>query len=245
MNNMRYDVFRDQGPMRSQSISDRNTLQTSKMHGIMKKATVVIPAFNEEKTIIDVIKKIPKFCEVIVVDDGSTDLTYELVKKTKKKCIRLGKNMGKGFACMAGAKNARSNIIVFIDADGQHDPKEIINLLKEIEENDIVIGKRNFSKIPIQRKISNKFARFIISLACKKVIKDALCGLRVVKKEKLFSLGLEKDGYEFESEMLIKASKKGMKIKEVPVSVNYGAYSGMPLSKSLKLAFYIIRETIK
>lgn len=211
---------------------------------VFMKSTIIIPVFNEEKNILDLLNKIPNEYDVIVVDDGSTDKTYEIIKKAKHRCIHLDENKGKGFACMTGAMESKTENIVFIDGDGQHDPREISKLIEELKENDIVIGKRSMERIPIHRNISNRFARKVISIACRKDIKDALCGLRAVKKSSLLKLKLEKNGYEFESEMLIKASRKGMKIKEVPVSVKYKIGSGMPISKSLKLAFYIVSKTL-
>jgi len=213
----------------------------------MEAVTVVIPASNEAEKIGNVvrgIRKVSKDYKIIVIDDGSTDRTKEVAESLGCETHRLGKNMGKGFACRLGVEKAKTEKIVFIDADGQFFLEEIPKLAKKLDGCDVVIGARKAKEIPIQRRLSNWFARTLVNSITKSKFRDVLCGFRAARKSSFEKMGLEKNRYEFESEMLIKAVRKGMRVCEVPVKVRYLDYPGMPLGQSLKLAFYIIRQRI-
>ncbi|HLD38748.1 MAG TPA: glycosyltransferase family 2 protein [archaeon] len=206
------------------------------------KASIILPAYNEGKNIGKVIRAVKKTGdhEIIVVDDGSKDNTLDIAKSEGCVCVRLNKNRGKGFACKTGAKIATNSNLVFIDSDGQLDAKQIPSLLATLKSCDIAVGVRNLNDIPIQRKFSNKFARSVVSAAAGKKLGDVLCGFRAIRKNDLFNLQLKKGRYEFEAEMIIKAVRKGLKIKEVPVSVRYGIGSSMPVTESAKVTSYVL-----
>lgn len=211
------------------------------------KLSVVVPAKNEEKRIARVIRGIravSREFQIIVVDDGSSDRTSEIARSLGCEVHRLSKNMGKGFACRLGASKSKYERIVFIDADMQFYPEEIPKLASGLEKCDVVIGSRSAKEIPIQRRFSNWFARKLVNSAAKSNHKDVLCGFRAVRKSSFRNLALEKNRYEFEAEMLIKAHRKGMRVCEVPVKVRYLDYPGMPFTQSLKLAFYIIMQKL-
>ena len=211
------------------------------------KASVILPAYNEEKNIgkvIEAVKKTGKY-EIIVVDDGSKDRTAEIAKEHGCITLRLSKNMGKGYACTQGAKIASHQNIIFIDSDAQHDAREIPLLLEGLKNHDLVLGMRSFDDIPMQRKFSNTFARRVTSAAAKKKFSDVLCGFRAIKKDKFFGLKINKTRYEFEAEMLIKAARSGMKITEVPVTVYYGVGSSMPPHESAKVTAYILGQVLR
>ena len=210
------------------------------------KASVILPAYNEERNIGAVLDKLAKTnYEIIVVDDGSKDRTSEIAKKYGCICLRLNKNMGKGYACRAGAKVATNERLVFIDSDGQLDAKEIPSLLEHLANNDVVVGTRDDGDIPLQRQISNKFAKTVVSAAAGKKLGDVLCGFRAIRKKDFFDLDLKKRRYEFDSEMIIKAARRKYKIKEVPVTVKYGIGSAMPPQESAKVAAYILTQLVK
>ncbi len=210
------------------------------------KASIILPAYNEGKNIGSVIKVIKSTgnYEIIVVDDGSKDNTSNVAKKHGCTCIRLNKNMGKGYACRTGAKIASHKNIVFIDSDNQHDASEIPKLLENLRSKDLVMGRRNTGSIPIQRRFSNNFAKSIVSLTAGKKIGDALCGFRAIRKKDFLSLNLKKDRYEFDSEMIITAARKNYRIVEVPVTVRYGIGSSIPAHESAKVAAYILGELL-
>lgn len=191
--------------------------------------SVIIPAYNEEKRIGNVLARIPDFVdEVIVIDDGSSDATYEVAKRYTDKAIRLNKNMGKGAALREGLRHASGDIIVFMDADGQHNPKEIPKLLEPIIKGkaDFVIGKRiiKTGKRPLPRKLSNFITTTLIRLKTKQRIEDSQSGFRAIRRE--FVPEITSDRYEVETEVLIKAVKKGARITEVPVSTRYDLKTG-------------------
>jgi glycosyltransferase involved in cell wall biosynthesis len=209
--------------------------------------SVVIPARNEEKNIgkvIQAIRKVSGKFQIIVIDDGSTDRTGEVARSKGCDVYRLKENRGKGYACRLGASRAKGDRIVFIDADGQFYPEEIPRLAERLDSCDIAIGARKMKSVPVQRRISNSFARRLVNSIAGRKYKDALCGFRAAKKDAFEKLGLEKDRYEFESEMLIKAAKRGLRVCEVPVKVRYLDYPGMPLTQSLKVTLYLLKNWI-
>lgn len=184
-------------------------------------ASVIIPTWNEKAHIGMLLSRMPKDYEVIVVDDGSTDNTVQVVRTFGYEPLILGKNRGKGYACMAGAKRAKSEYLIFMDGDLQHDPRDLKVFASEIRKSDIVLGCRNFSSMPFHRRLSNLFANYVVSYITQRKFSDVQCGFRAIRKSKLSGLELSNNGYEFEIETIIKASKAKMKIKEVSVSVSY------------------------
>jgi glycosyltransferase involved in cell wall biosynthesis len=195
-----------------------------------KRISVVIPAYNEADKIGNVLERIPDFVdEVIVVDDGSKDNTSEVAESFGVKVIRLDENQGKGKAMSVGIKEASGDIIVFIDADGQHKPEEIIKLVEPIirGEADFVIGSRLIKtqgRRPFIRKVSNFLSTFLIRLKLGISVRDTQSGFRAIKRE--FLPEIESKRYEVETEVLIKAVKKGARVKEVPVERIYGIETG-------------------
>jgi glycosyltransferase involved in cell wall biosynthesis len=210
--------------------------------------TVLIPARDEGERIgkvIEGIRTVSKEYKIIVIDDGSGDSTAEVAKSLGCEVHRLERNMGKGFACRLGAEKAKTEKIVFIDADMQFYPEEIPKLAEMLDGCEMVLGAREWGAVPMQRRLSNSFSRGLINSITKHKHSDVLCGFRAVRRGAFLKLGLEKDRYEFEAEMLIKARRKGLRVCEVPVRVRYfRGYPGIPLTQSLKLALYLIRQKI-
>ncbi|MBP1910773.1 glycosyltransferase involved in cell wall biosynthesis [Thermococcus stetteri] len=197
--------------------------------------SVVIPAYNEEKRLPRVLERIPDFVdEVIVVDDGSSDATYLSAlsfseKDPRVRAFRLKRNCGKGCAMREGVKHALGDVVVFMDADGQHLPEEIKKLVKPIVEGraDLVIGARKVEvqgKRPLHRRLSNIITTRLIRLKLGTYVYDTQSGFRAYRRE--FLPEIEGDRYEVETEMLIKAAKMGARIVEVPVSMIYGVETG-------------------
>jgi glycosyltransferase involved in cell wall biosynthesis len=190
---------------------------------------VCIPAFNEEKPIVDVIKKSLNYVDqVIVCDDGSSDLTAEKAKIAGAVVIKHEKNMGKGHAMKSlfkYAKDVNADIIVTIDGDGQFLPEQIETLLKPILENsyDVVIGNRfsDDEEMPSYRKIGNKMLDRITKLAAKLPFSDTQSGFRSYSKKAIQSIDFSTNGFGVDSEILIDAADKGLKITETDVTVLY------------------------
>ena len=188
-----------------------------------------IPAFNEEKPIVDVIKKSLKYVDqVIVCDDGSSDLTAEQAKIAGAVVIKHEKNMGKGHAMKSlfkYAKDIDADVIVTIDGDGQFLPEQIETLLKPILENsyDVVIGNRfsDDKEMPSYRKIGNKMLDRITKLAAELPFSDTQSGFRSYSKKAIQSIDFSTNGFGVDSEILIDAVDKGLKITETDVTVLY------------------------
>lgn len=188
-----------------------------------------IPAYNEERTISDVIKRSMKYVDkVIVCDDGSDDNTSAQAKDAGAVVIRHEKNLGKGAALKSlfkHAKDLNADIMITIDGDGQFLPEEIEKLIKPILDNelDIVIGYRFSSdmEMPSYRKAGNKILDKITSMASELPFRDTQSGFRAYSKKAIQSINFTTDGFGADSEILVIASQKGLKISEVKVSVIY------------------------
>jgi len=188
-----------------------------------------IPAYNEEKPIGDVIKKSLNYVDkVIVCDDGSRDLTSTKAKEANAIVIKHEKNLGKGAALKSLFKyalNVNADVVVTIDGDGQFLPEEIDKIIKPIIENDydIVIGNRfdDHKEMPSYRKAGNKLLDKITKMAADLPFTDTQSGFRAYSKKAIESISFTIDGFGVDSEILIDASKKGLKITEKKVTVLY------------------------
>lgn len=193
------------------------------------KLAVVVPAYNEEKTVGKVIHQIPKRIpgiekvEIIVVDDGSTDWTVSEAMKAGAKVIRHKMNMGLAISFRDGLDAALedgADVIVNTDADLQYDQRDIPKLIKPIikGEADIVLTDRNVWKLPhmpLGKKIGNKLATWIVRILSGFPVKDAQSGFRAFSREAALNLNVL-SGYTYVQETIIQAVFKKMKITQVP-----------------------------
>ena len=189
-----------------------------------------IPAFNEEKNIGGVVIRALKFVDrVVVCDDGSSDLTSDIAKGLGAIVVRHERNMGYGAALKSSFQEAiklGADIIVTLDGDGQHDPKEIPRLLERLGEGDVgmVIGSRFLegggSNASNWRKAGIKL---ITELTSNKELEvtDAQSGFRAYDGRALESLVLTEEGMGVSTEILLKAGENGLKVAEVPVNISY------------------------
>jgi len=196
------------------------------------KIIACIPAYNEERTIASVVVKTMRYVnEVIVCDDGSGDLTGEIARRLGAKVVRHERNMGKGIALMdlfTEAKKFNPDVIITLDADGQHNPDDIPRLIKPIVEGaaDIVIGSR-FVKggeidAPLYRRFGLTFINFLSRKLVKSDVRDTQTGFRAFTLKALNELeSMESRGYGVETEQLMLAKKRGLRIIEVPVMIRY------------------------
>jgi len=196
----------------------------------LNRIIVVIPAYNESGHIAGLIQDIKRYrLDILVIDDGSYDNTFGVAKDCQVKAMLNLSNQGKGASLIKGFKYALENnfdAVITMDADGQHLPEDLPLFIKAAEtlNADIVIGNRmlNTAKMPILRVATNKFMSWLISLISKQDIPDTQCGFRLIRSEVLKSLELKTSKFETESEILIKASRRGFRIKSLPIKSVYG-----------------------
>lgn len=193
------------------------------------KVAAVIPFYNESKTINRIVLETLKYVSfVIAVDDGSTDGSPDNIPITENvTLISYKKNCGKGYALRKGLEKGIEKgflKLVTIDADSQHDPEEIPTLISGLTNYDIVIGNRlnDLKGMPLQRRISNKITSFLLSIKTGQKILDSQCGFRAYRADVVKKITTVEDGYEAETEILIKASRHGYKIGFANVSTIYG-----------------------
>ena len=193
------------------------------------KVAAVIPFYNESKSINRIVLETLKYVSfVIAVDDGSTDGSPDNISITENvTLISYKRNRGKGYALRKGLEKGIENgflKLITIDADFQHDPEEIPALISGLINYDIVIGNRlnDLKGMPLQRRISNKITSFLLSIKTGQKILDSQCGFRAYRAEVVNNIATIKDGYEAETEILIKASRVGYKIGFANVSTIYG-----------------------
>jgi glycosyltransferase involved in cell wall biosynthesis len=188
-----------------------------------------IPAYNEEKTVAKVLLKTKKYVDkVIVCDDGSTDMTAEIAEALGAEVIRHERNIGYGAAIASLFKRAKemgADIMITLDADGQHDPDYIPSLIGPLirGEADVVIGSRFLSEkieAPTYRRIGIKIINWFVKSKSWK-ISDTQSGFRAYSRKALESIIPSETGMGVSTEILIKAVQNNLSIKEVPVEIFY------------------------
>jgi glycosyltransferase involved in cell wall biosynthesis len=216
------------------------------------KACVVIPTYNEARTISVLVKQIRKQgLDALVIDDGSSDNSGQIARDNGALLLKNEQNLGKGASLIKGFDWALKNsydAVITMDGDGQHLPEEIPDFIQAAQDRDkdIIIGNRMSQRrnMPLVRVWTNKFMSWIISKVTKQKIPDSQCGFRLIKKEVLARLHLVTSKYEIESEILIKASRLGFKIASVPIkSVYVGERSHInPFIDTLRFIKFIHKE---
>lgn len=194
----------------------------------MGKTVAVMPALNEEKRIADVIEKTwTHVDDIVVVDDGSTDMTASIAEAHKAKVIRLVENKGVGFATRAGCDYAielGADIIVTIDADGQHNPEDIPLVVQPVRTGDVDItfGIRPRDKrMPFCKRCANAFFSCFSSFLFGMPIEDALTGYHAFSSAAYPSLRWDSTGYGVVTEMVFRTAKNSLRRCEVPVQTIY------------------------
>jgi len=190
---------------------------------------VIIPTYNESRSIADLINQITKLgLEVIIIDDGSTDDTVKIAAACGVKVLVSLRNMGKGASLIKGyhfALQQGFEAVISMDGDGQHSPDDLLAFIQKARNSPsaLIIGNRmGMTKgMPVLRVITNFLMSKFISLVVRQQIPDTQCGFRLAKKELLTRIDLLTSRYETESEVLIKAAHLGFKIESIPVKTIY------------------------
>ena len=222
------------------------------------KVVIVVPAFNESRVILEVLKALPRrlkrvtSIDIVVIDDGSTDHTFGEAQKAGVNIVRHLLNRGLGAAIKTGlswAKKQNADIVVTFDADGQHDSVDIQKLIKPIilRKADLVIGSRflNRQQIPFDRLFLNWFANLATFILYGVYCSDSQSGLRAFSKKAMNLIDFKADRMEFSSEILLEAKRNNMKISEVPIKAIYTDYSRLKGQKNLNAFPVFARFLVK
>jgi glycosyltransferase involved in cell wall biosynthesis len=218
-------------------------------HGV----TIIIPAYNEEEGIKDVIngvKRMGEVYEIIVVDDCSTDNTYQLATEAGVTVIHHSYNKGMGAAIKTGARHATGDILVFMDGDGQHNPEYIPSILRYIGECDMVVGERTKeSKTSFIRNVGNKVLILIANYLAGVKIPDLTSGFRAVKKEVfMMFIHLLPNSFSSSATITLALLQEGFNVKFVPIKVLKRSEKSRsklnPLKDGFRFTWIIVRMIV-
>ena len=212
----------------------------------------VIPAYNEEEVIDEIISKTQSFVDLVLVcDDGSTDSTSKMIRKNGAIILRNPRKMGKGYSLRCLFKEAIKydpQMIITLDADGQHDPSDIPKFFAPIlfDEYDFVVGSRfvpgSWTDISYVRKFGLRIINLLHNIFLKYPYSDAQCGFRAFGRKSIdIMLKCTENGYNIETEQLILAMKHGLRMTEVPVKVRYRGLKNTSKMNSIKHAYLITK----
>ena len=219
------------------------------------KVTIGIPAFNEEKNIAKMIVKLKKiYDEIVVCNDGSTDLTGEIAENLGAIVINHKQNLGYGAGINSIIKKSKeidTDILVTFDADGQHKVEDVKKVIEPIKNGDadLVIGSRFLSKtkekIPEYRKIGINIITKVTNAGLKKKITDSQSGFRAYSKDLISKLDISDMGMGISTEILIKTNSLGFRIAEIPITILYEGKTSTqnPISHGTSVLFSTIKYT--
>jgi glycosyltransferase involved in cell wall biosynthesis len=188
----------------------------------------LIPAHDEAPRIGAVVRAATAHVPVLVVDDGSTDATAAVAEAAGAVVLRQQPNQGKGAALRAGFARAIADgalAVVTLDGDGQHDPAELRRFIKAERDRpaELIVGKRDFGRMPLVRRLSNTAGTILLSAAVGRWIPDNQSGYRLVGRRLMAAmLASHEDGFAFEVEMIAVCLREGWLIRWVPISTIYG-----------------------
>ena len=217
---------------------------------------ILMPAFNEEESIGKVIEEVHRcYKNVIVVNDGSDDDTGEIAGQAGCVVLNHESNLGKGAAIKTGfgwLLERKYSAVITLDADGQHDPAEILRFIEcfeKIKSDAVIIGNRSIEResMPLYRAIPNRIGELFISIAAIRHIPDTQSGFRFRSRKVIEKVRCDSDGFEMEAEMLIRASRGGFGIYSIPIRTIYQAnYSShfRPVKDFYRISRIVLRHIL-
>lgn len=243
---------------------DMNTIKKENphnYHSLMDKTIwIIIPAYNEENIMGVVLQELlSRGFYLVIVDDGSTDKTYHIASSLIENNPGRGYlyhhpiNRGLGATLKTGIEaclKKNAELMVTFDADGQHDPDDILSVCLPIikGEADAVIGVREFNDMPPVKKISNQLMNLITWIFYGAHVKDSQSGLRAFNNKAALALDIESREYDISSEIIREIKNKNLRMEEVPIKTIYTDYAlskGTNLKVGLKILVKMIREVLK
>lgn len=213
---------------------------------------IVIPAYNEAKTIGPIVEALDqRGFRVIVVDDGSRDNTIVEANKFGAEIIAHAKNAGKGCCVREGLEHALENgceAVITMDGDGQHSLHDVDKFINEYKKSgaDLILGNRlhNPKKMPFLRRCTNRIMSFIMSLLITEKVNDSQCGYRLISRNAIEKMKLNTMKYEIESEMIMEAKRRGLKMSSVNIDSIYEGEASQinPFLDTVRFVKFIINE---
>jgi len=189
----------------------------------------VVPAFNAAlglEAVVAGLRASLNDAFVVVVDDGSSDATSVVSKQTADTSLRFPRNRGKGAALRAGfaiALESGADVVVTVDADGQHDPRFAAALVRALDQADLAIGARDrrSTAMPVGRRLTNRLSAAAVGRCIGRRVDDAQSGFRAMRRSVVAAVNPLGDRYEFETEFLIMAARRGHRVAFVPIPTIY------------------------
>lgn len=213
-----------------------------------KKITILIPVYNEQKTLLKLLKevsflKVEHGAEIIVINDGSIDNSKKIIEENQTyydQFISYEKNKGKGFAIREGLKKSKGDYIIFQDADLEYDPQDIVKFIELIDKfaPDVILGSRfNYDKYSKSHNVMNKIGNLVLTstfnLLYNTTFTDIYSCYLCVKKKFINENSLKANGFDQQAEILTEVVKKGKNFFEVPIN-----YNGRSKEDGKKIRFY-------
>jgi glycosyltransferase involved in cell wall biosynthesis len=217
---------------------------------------VVIPALNAERTLGDVVRGArEEIDDVLLIDDGSRDRTAEVAREAGANVISHGVNRGKGAALKTGFSHAMQrgyDAVITLDADGQHLPREIPKFQTARAEThaDLIIGGRAhlFDQMVTHRRMANRFSAWCIARASMTNVDDSQSGFRLYSSNLLLKAHLRSDGFDLESEVIVRAGCDGFKVITIPIDLGFvdgiSTSHYKPVSDSLRIFWTVTRARL-
>jgi len=219
--------------------------------------SVIIPVYNEARTIEEIVRRVKAqnvAKEILIVDDGSTDGTRQILESMNElgetRVIFHDRNLGKGAAVRTGINNASGDVLLIQDADLEYDPRDYASLLQPIEEGlaDVVYGSRflGAARRPVMfwHMVANKLLTFLTNILYNTILTDMETGYKVFKKEVVEGVNLRANRFDFEPEFTAKILKRKVRVFEVPIVFNPRDYKeGKKIG--LKDAFQAVWSLLK